>query len=214
MPNDRPVNARTRAANPTDLTPRLLAAAGFVTAAVLVLNALKRAGLLETSTPLQLLAPVAQLFAVAFVIGVALLARPATRRLMTLAAVLSATSFAAVTGVEFVLNLVFPYVDAATVDALRAGPLGPALLGASVLFLVGAVVFAIAVLRDGQAPRIPTVLYAVSAAPVAFRFLLSDAVLPVALAGLVVSITWLAVWAVRRRPGLGADTGAGPIGRG
>lgn len=82
-----------------------------------------------------MVAPLAQVAAIGLVIGIYVMISRTSGALATLGAVLSVTSLAGLVGVEFVLNLVLPYVDHNVVAVLRAGPLGIALTVVSVVFL-------------------------------------------------------------------------------
>ena len=113
---------------------------------------------------------------------------------------LSVLSLAGLVGVEFVLNLVFPYVDRGVIAVLRAGPLGIALTAVSVLFLLGTVVFMLALWRTYGVPKGAVVLYTASVIPIALRTVFPEAVLQLGLVGLAVAITWLAFWMLRRIP--------------
>lgn len=186
----------TRAAT-WDLTARVLTSMGFVAAAIFTINALKRAGVVPPIPLVQLVAPLGQLFAIALVIGLALLARAAHRRFTLIATVLLACSLAAMTGIEFVLNFVLPYLDRAAIGTLLAGPLGIALPAASFLFLGASIVAAVAWWRGGRVPRGAAVLFALSATAIALRFALPEWVLPVAVAGVAVFALWTALWALR-----------------
>ena len=105
---------------------RIAAIAGCGSAAVLLLNAAKRAGLIPSSSFTQLIAPVAEILALAR-------SRPSTSPSVAVPA-RSASSLRpervrtrlAGRG-EFVINLVFKELPGATVLHLRAGPLGVAL---------------------------------------------------------------------------------------
>ena len=103
---------------------KIFAFAGFLSAAILVVNAAKRAEVIPTSPFTQLAAPLAQLAAIGLVIGIYLVISRKAGALGTAGAVLSIMSLAGLVGVEFVLNLVFPYVDPGVITVLRAGPLG------------------------------------------------------------------------------------------
>lgn len=182
-----------------DLTARILTSMGFAAAVIFTVNALKRAGVVPAIPPVQLLAPLGQLFAIALVIGLALLARPAHRRFTLVATVLLVCSLAGMTGIEFVLNFVLPYLDPPAIGALLGGPLGLAFPLASFFFLAAAIVAAIAWWRGGRVPRGAAVLFALSAAPIALRFALPDWAVPVGVAGIAVFALWAAIWAARAK---------------
>lgn len=168
----------------------------MLSAAILVVNAAKRAGVIPTSPFTQLAAPLAQLAAIGLVIGLYLVISRKAGALGLSGAVLSVTSLAGLVGVEFVLNLVIPGV----ITALRAGPLGIALTVVSVLFLLGTIVFMSALWRTSAVPKAALVLYTASAIPIALRTVFPETVLQLGLVGLALAITWLAIWMLRNDP--------------
>ncbi|WP_461187609.1 hypothetical protein [Arthrobacter sp. Z4-13] len=179
---------------------KVLAIAGFLSAAILALNSAKRSGVIPTSPITQLAAPVAQLAAIGLVIGIYLVISQKAGVLGICGAALSVASLAGLVGVEFVLNLVFPYLDRDVVAMLRSGPLAIALTAVSVLFLFGTVVLMLALWRTSNAPRGAVLLYAVSTLPIALRTVFPEIVLQLGLIGLAAAITWLAIWILRNIP--------------
>ena len=123
---------------------------------------------------------------------------------------LNAFALASLVGVEFVLNLVFKELPGATVQDLRAGPLGVALSVASLLFLIGTLSFVAAMLRSREIPTTPLVLYAIGAVPVALRALVPETVLDLGLAVLAIGIGWLAIWLFTRSRHITPWTSATP----
>jgi hypothetical protein len=184
---------------------KVSAFAGFLSAAILVVNAIKRAGVIPTSPFTQLAAPVAQMAAIGLVIGLYLVTSRKTGALGASGAALTVISLAGLVGVEFVLNLVFPYVDPGVIMALRAGPLGIALTAVSVLFLLGTVVFMVALWRDSSVPKGAVLLYTASAIPIALRTVFPETVLQLGLVGLAAAIIWFASWMLRNVPHETAD---------
>jgi hypothetical protein len=178
---------------------RLAGVAGLASAAILFVNAAKRAGLIELSAATQLVAPLAQALAIILVAGLAALAMRQSSKYSSVALALNVLGLAAVTGVEWVINLVFANLDRAQIGMLRAGPLGTAFLAASVLFLLGSILYCSALLRDGKAPRIPVVAYAIASFPIALRAFVPELVLDLALVLLGASVMWLAVWMLRSK---------------
>jgi hypothetical protein len=179
---------------------RLAAVAGLAAAAVLFVNAAKRAGLIPLSSATQLVAPLAQALAIILVIGLAAVAMRHSSRYSAVALALNVLGLAAVTGVEWVINLVFVGLETAQIAALRAGPLGTAFLVASIIFLLGSLLYCSALLRDGTAPRIPIIAYAIATVPIALRIFVPELVLDVALGLLGVSVIWLALWMLGSHP--------------
>lgn len=182
----------------TQALTRMLAVAGFISAAILIVNAAKRAGVLPISPVTQLIAPIAQLAAIGFVIGIYIATAKTIGRLGLIGVSLSVASLGGLLGVEFVLNLVFPYLGEATITQLRGGPLGVALTVASVSFLVSTVIFMAALWKVKSSPKVALALYAVSAMPISLRTAFPEVVLQLALVGLAVAIAWLAVWVLMR----------------
>lgn len=178
----------------TDFPLRFAAIAGILAAAILFVNAGKRAGLIPLSPLTQLIAPLAQAFAIVLIIGIAHAALHTTRRFSAIAIGVNLVGLAAATGTEWVINLVFAQLDASSITALRSGPLGTAFLVASVVFLAGSLLFCIALFRDETAPKIPTVAYALASIPIGFRNLVPEIILDSALAILAASVLWLALW--------------------
>lgn len=174
--------------------PRLAAVAGTASTVVLLVNTAKRAGVLPANAATQVVAPLAQVFALVLVL--ALFARVGHRagHFGVVALGLNFLALTLLVGVEFVLNLVFPRLDDATIDALRAGPLGVMLLVASVTFLLGTWVFAASLWRAGGPPRAALVLYGAGAVPVALRAAVPEAALQLGLLALAGAVCWLSVW--------------------
>ncbi|WP_020392615.1 hypothetical protein [Kribbella catacumbae] len=173
---------------------RSAAVAGLASAMVLLVNTAKRAELIPTTAATQLVAPLAQVLALGLIM--ALFARTG-RRSGTFGVVAFGLNFAAIAllvGVEFILNLVFPRVDSATVEALRAGPLGVALTVASILFLISTTVFAASLWRREGPPRPALILYAVGAVPVSLRAAVPEAALQAGLLLLAIAVCWLSAW--------------------
>ncbi|WP_255770724.1 hypothetical protein [Pseudarthrobacter sulfonivorans] len=186
---------------------KIFALAGFLSAAILLVNAAKRAGIIPTSPFTQLAAPVAQLAAIGLVLGIYVLVSRRAGALAAAGAVISVVALAGLVGVEFVLNLVFPYVDPGVNAALRAGPLGIALTAVSMLFLLGTVVLMLALWRGSSVPKALVVLYTASVIPIALRTVFPEMVLQLGLVGLAVAITGLAVWMLRSVPETAGGTG-------
>lgn len=170
------------------------AVAGGGSALVLLINAAKRAEVIPTSDLTQLVAPLAQILALALVTGLYLTVARRAGKFGLAAYLLNAFALAALVGVEFVINLVFADLPPATIEALRAGPLGVALTVVSVVFMLGTVAFAIAMARTGEIPTAPLVQYAVGAVPVSLRAIVPEAVLDAGLLALAVGVGWLAAW--------------------
>lgn len=185
---------------------RIGAVAGVGSAAVLLVNAAKRAEVISTSPFTQLVAPLAQILALALVTALYVACGRRAGTFGLVAYLLNVFALAALVGVEFVINLVFADLPKATVEVLRAGSLGAALTGASVAFLLGTWMFVAAMMRGRQIPTVPLVMYAVGAVPVALRAFVPEAVLDLGLVSLAAGIGWLAVWLFASSSALGTQT--------
>ena len=177
---------------------RIAAAAGCGSAVILFINAAKRAEIIPTTALTQLVAPLAQVLALALVTALYLAFGRRTGTFGLIAYLLNALALSALVGVEFVINLVLRDLPADTVAALRAGSLGIALTAASILFLLGSLAFVTAMLRTREVPAAPLVLYAVGAIPIALRAFVPEAVLDAGLAVLAVGVAWLGIWLFSR----------------
>jgi hypothetical protein len=177
---------------------RIAAAAGCGSAAVLLVNAAKRADVIPTSAFTQLIAPLAQILALALVTALYLAFGRRSGTFGLVAFLLNAFALSSLVGVEFVINLVFIDLPGGTVQQLRAGSLGVALTVASVLFLLGTLGFVTAMLQSRSIPAAPLLLYAVGAIPVSLRAFVPEAALDLGLVVLAVGIAWLAIWLFNR----------------
>lgn len=61
-------------------------------------------------------------------------------------------------------------------------------------FLLGTLMFVTAMVRRGEIPRIPLVMYVVGAVPVAFRAFVPEEALDLGLLTVALGIGWLAIW--------------------
>lgn len=173
---------------------RIAATAGLGGALVLLVNAAKRAEVIPTSPLTQLVAPLAQIMALAFVTALYLAYGRRSGSFGLVAYLLNGFALAALIGVEFVINLVFSELPAGTIETLRSGSLGIALTVASIAFLLGTLAFVTTMLRTREVPTAPLVLYAVGAVPVSLRAFVPEAVLDLGLVVLAVGLGWLAIW--------------------
>lgn len=155
------------------------AVAGLGSALILLVNAAKRGGVLPTNDLTQLVAPLAQIFALAFITALYLLVRRTAGMPAFVAYLVNAFSLAMLVGVEFVINLVFAQVPPATIGELRAGPLGIALTVASMVFLLGTLAFSWFVIKSRVVPVWSIAVYTLGAVLVALRAFVP----PVALLG-------------------------------
>ena len=173
---------------------RLAAIAGFGAAAVLLVNAAKRSGVIATTDLTQLLAPVAEIMALGLVTGLFLAFGRRAGTFGTIAFVLHFISLASLEGVEVVINMVFSKLPMETIAALRAGPLGLVLTISSLLFLFSTLAFVISLAIGKSVPRLPLVLYGIGALQIALRAFVPELALDLGLVLLAVGVAWLAGW--------------------
>ncbi|GAB3701918.1 hypothetical protein [Mariniluteicoccus flavus] len=164
---------------------------------MLIIGTLKRGGVVPAVPVTQLIAPLGQVFGILLIIGLFTAVRP-LGRIGRAVGVLSVMSLTLVVGVEFILNLVFPYLPVATIAALRQGPLGLALTITSLLFLATTTATAITLGRVAGSPRIALAAYALGAAVVALRAFVSPTILVVGLTVLTMGAAALSVWLLRK----------------
>lgn len=176
---------------------RIAAVAGCGSAVVLLINAAKRAEIIPTSALTQLVAPFAQIMALALITALYLGFGRRAGAFGLSAYIINAFSLSALVGVEFVINLVFRELPADTIATLRAGPLGIALTAVSIAFLLGTMTFVAAMIRT-EIPTVPLALYAIGVVPVALRAFVPEAVLDLGLAVMAVGVAWLATWLFSR----------------
>jgi hypothetical protein len=188
---------------------RIAAAAGCGSAVVLLINAAKRAHVIPTSPFTQLVAPLAQILALALVTGLYLAVGRRAGRFGLVAFLLNWVALSALVGVEFVINLVFSDLPGDTVEALRDGSLGIALTAASILFLLGTLAFVTAMLRTRTLPSAPLVLYAVGVVPIALRAFVPEALLDLGLVTLAVGVAWLGIWLLDSSGRIATETTTG-----
>ena len=177
---------------------RIAAVAGGGSAVILLINAAKRAEVIPTSAFTQLVAPLAQILALALIAGLYLAFGRRAGTFGLVAFLLNAFALAALVGVEFVINLVFAELPDQTIAALRDGPLGVALTVTSISFLLGTLAYVAAMLRSRDIPRAALVLYAVGAIPVSLRAFVPEAALDLGLVTMAAGAAWLAIWLFTR----------------
>lgn len=182
------------------------AAAGGGSTAILLINAAKRAEIIPTTAFTQLVAPLAQILALALITGLYLAFGRRAGRFGLVAYLFNAFALVTLVGVEFVINLVFAELPTSTVDALRDGPLGVALTVASISFLTGTIAFAVAMVRTREVPAMPLAIYAIGAVPVSFRAFVPEVALDLGLLALAVGAGWLGVWFYRRAASITSPT--------
>jgi hypothetical protein len=173
---------------------RIAAAAGCGSAAILLINAAKRAEIIPTSAFTQLVAPPALILALVLITALYFGFGRRSGTFGLVGYLLNAFALSALVGVQFVINLVFKDLPVETIQTLRAGSLGVALTVTSMLFLLGTLAFATAMLRSRAPPATPLALYAVGAIPVSLRAFVPEAALDLSRVVLAVGIAWLAIW--------------------
>lgn len=172
---------------------RIGAFAGLGGAAILLINAAKRAEIIPTTAFTQLVAPLAQILALVLITALYFAYGHRRGTFGLVAYLTNAFALAALVGVEFVINLVFAELPDNTIDALREGPLGAALTVASVMFLLGTVTFVVSLLRAREVPTPGLVMYAVGAVPVSLRAFVPEVALDLGLVLMAAGIGWVAV---------------------
>ena len=177
---------------------RIGAAAGIASGVILLINAAKRAEIIPTSAFTQLVAPLAQIFALAVVTALYFAFGRRAGTFGLVAFLLNAFALSALVGVEFVINLVFADLPVDTIDTLRAGTLGAALTVASITFLLGTLSYVAAMLRTREIPTVPLVLYAAGAVPISLRAFVPEVALDLGLVSVAVGVGWLGIWLFNR----------------
>jgi hypothetical protein len=173
---------------------RLASIAGVGSALILLVNAAKRSGLLPASDLTQILAPLAEILALGFIVGLFLAFGRRAGLFGAIAFVVNFIALASLEGVEVVINLVFAQLPLATITELRAGPLGFVLVASSILFLIGSLAFVISLAVGRDVPRAPLALYFIGAVPIALRAFVPELALDLGLVILAAAIAWLAGW--------------------
>ncbi|MEO3875960.1 hypothetical protein ABGB18_44910 [Nonomuraea sp. B12E4] len=192
---------------------RVTAAAGFVCAALLVVNSARRAGFLPENALTHAIAPLGALTGLLAITGIYLLIRGTAGSLGLIGYVLNSAGLAGAFAIEYILHFVFPYLGGGTVSGLLAGETGRAFLVTSVVLLVGVLTFSAAAVRSKVMPVAGVVLYAVGMVPGSLRNVVP---VPVYLIGLVLAaagVLWMAtrVWGAEQEAGVSAARrGVGP----
>lgn len=168
---------------------------GIVSAAILVFNGFKRAGIVADVAVVQLIAPFG--VALAFGLLVAIWVRGGIRQAWALA--LAALGLALTTGGEFVLNFVFPYSTDEARSALLAGPLTIALTIMAATFLLGLIAFTATQWNASPDLRLALVVMVLGAVPIALRSALPPIAVPIGVWLLAIAQVWIAVVLLRSR---------------
>ncbi|MER5643319.1 hypothetical protein [Streptosporangium sp. NPDC002524] len=178
---------------------RATGAAGLVCAVLLLVNILRRAGVLRETALTHAVAPFGALTGLLAITGLYLLIRGTAGRLGLVGYLLNSAGLAGAFAIEYTLHYVFPLLGRTTIDGLLSGGTGRAFLVTSVVLIAGVLAFGVAALRSGALPVVAVVLYTVGMIPGSLRNLVP---VPVYLAGLTVAalgIAWMSarLWAAR-----------------
>jgi NADPH:quinone reductase-like Zn-dependent oxidoreductase len=173
---------------------RIAAASGIGGALILLVNAAKRSSLIATTDATQLVAPLAEIFALGLIVALFLGFGRRAGIFGTVAFVLNFIALASLEGVEVVINLVFSKLPPNVIADLRAGPLGIALISSSILFLLASLMFVTSLFVAKDVPRGPLALYAMGVVPIALRASVPELALDLGLVMLAAAIAWLSGW--------------------
>ena len=182
---------------PTTTLQRLAGLAGVIGAALVVVAAARRAGLVPDDALTEALAPPASALLLFTLTALYLVQREPAGRLGLIGYVLNHLGLAGLFAVEFVTHAVFQFQDEATRDAVLDGPGRPYFLVVALTFLVGVVTFGVASLRTRVLPAGAVGLYMVGLVPAALRTSVPE---PVYLTGLVVGaagVAWMSATLLR-----------------
>jgi hypothetical protein len=177
---------------PVPTLRRLAAIAGLLCALALCFNVARRGGLVPSTDLARAAAPLAQMFGLWLLIGLYAAVRERAGRLGLAGYALNSLGLAGLVGCEYVVNFVFPNVPPATVAELLGGLTGAVFTGTQVVFLLGASLFATALVRAGQ-PPVAVALYGIGAVAIGLRGVLPDVTLNPGLVLAAIGIGWLTV---------------------
>ena len=196
----RPLDAGHPVGSNNAILYRIASVAGTGSALILLVNAAKRAALIPATNLTQLLAPFAEVLALAFVIGLFMAFGRRAGIFGIVAFIINFIALACLEGVEVVINLIFAKLPKETIGELLAGPLGAMLTATSLLFLFGSIAFAVSMVRANGIPRLALALYALASVPIAFRAFVPELALDLGLAALAIAISWLSasLWVYAR----------------
>ncbi|MET9887033.1 hypothetical protein ABZZ20_28600 [Streptomyces sp. NPDC006430] len=200
---------------PTHTLYRLAGWAGAVSAAILVLNSVRRGGLIPDDLAFtHVLAPLAEAFGLFLITGLFLADRRRSGTLGLLGYTLNFLGMAGLLGVEYILNLVFPELPKAQITGLVDGLTGTMFKASSMVYLAGAVVFGASLWKAGRAPRVAVAAYALGAVPVSLRGVLPTATFPPGLLLMAIGVALLGVTLIRRAPQSALEEAGGPSAAG
>jgi hypothetical protein len=170
---------------------RLAAWSGVLSAVVLVINAFRKANVIPNTGLTHGIAPLAEALGLLALTGLFLQPRVRVGMVGLIGYGINFIGLAGVLGAEVLINLVFPTVGTEQTTALLHGPTGTVLTIASLLYLVGSVVFGAALWMAGEMPRIAIVAYSVGSAASALRGQLPSFTLIPGLLVLAAGVIWL-----------------------
>lgn len=193
---------------PTDSLRRWAANAGLLCAFALCFNAARRAGLVPTTDLGRAVAPLAQLFGLWLLTGLYAASCKRSGALGLVGYALNSLGLAGLVGCEYIVNFVLPTLPPATVAGLLNGLTGTMFTVTQLVFLLGALVFAVALLRAGQ-PVVAICLYVLGAVAIGLRGVLPDVTLNPGLVLAGIGLGWLAVVLHRSAANVGVRPGVG-----
>jgi hypothetical protein len=176
---------------------RLAGWSGVLGAALLLAATARRIGLVPDVTLTHAIAPPASALALLTLTGLYLWQRDRLGGLGLVGYALNLLGLAGLFAVEFTTQLVLPYADPATRDALLAGPPRTAFAVVALVFLVGVVLFGLACLRAGVLPVPAVTLYVLGFGTAALRGIVPDPVYNGALVIGAVAVLWLSGLLIR-----------------
>jgi len=172
---------------------RLAAWAGFVGAALTLLAAARRGGLLPDNPLTHALAPPASALLLFTLTALYLRQRRETGRLGLVGYVLNHLGLTGLFAIEFLTHAVLQCEDAATREQILTGPGRPYFLVVALIFLIGVLLFGAASWRAAIFPRPAVALYVLGLTAAALRTSVPE---PIYLAGLAigsVAVFWLSL---------------------
>ena len=172
---------------------RLAAWAGFVGAALTLLAAARRGGLLPDNPLTHALAPPASALLLFTLTALYLRQRRATGRLGLVGYVLNHLGLTGLFAIEFLTHAVLQFEDVATREQTLTGPGRPYFLVVALIFLIGVLLFGAASWRAAIFPRPAVALYVLGLTAAALRTSVPE---PIYLAGLAigsVAVFWLSL---------------------
>lgn len=172
---------------------RLGGLAAVLCGVALAFNAARRGDVIPTTELTRSFAPLAQLFGLFAITAFYARTRDATGTTGLVGYALNFLGLAGLVGAEYIVNFIFPYVEQSEVDRFVDGHAGTMFTVTQVVFLTGALVFSIALLRSRQLPAVAIVLYLIGSVPIGLRGVLPDATLNPGLVVAGAGLLWLGI---------------------